>query len=166
MLSVCVSWLLSCKMFLPISMICWAWENTISHHHWEWSLTDIDALYVDGFHVIIPRLNPSFLFIFLPITFMFIPLAVILNCDRERYTEFNQRLNVEAYIRWQLQHHWSAACLREMHDDLGLFCLRYWKVKQMWRESSWSLCSILHSFKMLSFHWQLARVSCETYTRC
>lgn len=28
---------------------------------------------------------------------MFILLATILKCDTDRYTEFNQRLNVEAY---------------------------------------------------------------------
>lgn len=81
----------------PISMICWARENLISHHHWRWSLTDIDALYFDGFLLIIPRLTqPSFSFL-LPIIFMFILLAVILKCDTVRCTEFNQRLNMEAY---------------------------------------------------------------------
>lgn len=37
--------------------------------------------------------HPPFIFI----SFMFILLAMILKCDTDRYTEFNQRLNVEAY---------------------------------------------------------------------
>lgn len=99
MLSAHVSRLLSCKrMFLPISVICWAWENLISHHHWGWSLTDIDALRVDAPRVIILRLaQPSFS-VLSPITFMLILLAVILNCDRDRYTAFNQQQNTGALL--------------------------------------------------------------------
>lgn len=97
MLSVRVSWLLSCKMFFSISMISLAWENLISHHHWGWSLTDIDALHVDGFPLIIHRVTHLSFSFLLPITFMFILLAVILKYDTDRYTEFNQRLNMEAY---------------------------------------------------------------------
>lgn len=122
MLSVHVSWLLSCKMFLPISMICWAWENLISHHHWGWSLTDIDALHVDVFPLIIHRLTqPSFSFL-LPITFMFILLALILKCDADSYTEFNQGLNVEAY---PLTTAYLKLCLPQTHARFGfsLFAL-------------------------------------------
>lgn len=149
MLSAHVSRLLSCKrMFLPISVICWAWENLISHHHWGWSLTDIDALRVDAPRVIILRLaQPSFS-VLSPITFMLILLAVILNCDRDRYTAFNQQQNTGALLA-------SDGCI--------IFSLCWWHFSTVGGGVHLAFFGVFFTYFYLSIYFQII---CETSTRC
>lgn len=112
--SVCVSRLL--KM---VSL--WEWGNLISRHHLGLSLTGIDALCVDSF------LHPSPpVSILLHIMYMFILLARILNCDRNRSTEFSQWLNMEARLPTTV---YLGLCLHPTFGLLALFI--YLTVKQI-----------------------------------
>lgn len=93
----------------------WAWGNLISRHHLGLSLTGIDALCVDSFLHPSPRVS-----ILLHIMYMFILLARILNCDRNRSTEFSQWLNMEAHF--PQQYIWGMyICLHLKFWSLHLF---------------------------------------------
>lgn len=86
---------------------------------------------------------------------MFIPfLAVILNCDRDRNTEFKPTAKCGSTIRWQL-HRWHTLLAS---NRCIIWVLHFWTAKQDVEGIISILRSILHPFKML-FHWKLAQVS-------
>lgn len=102
----------------------WAWGNLISRHHLGLSLTGIDALCVDSF------LHPSPpVSILLHIMYMFILLARILNCDRNRSTESSQWLNMEARLLTTV---YLDLCLHPTFGLLALFIFLEVKQMRMW----------------------------------
>lgn len=99
----------------------WAWGNLISRHHLGLSLTGIDALCVDSFLHPPPPVS-----ILLHIMYMFILLARILNCDRNRSTEFSQWLYMKVPLPTTV---YLGLCLHPTFGLLALFI--YLTVKQM-----------------------------------
>lgn len=106
-----IVWVRVSRLLKMVSL--WAWGNLISHRHLGLILTGIDTLCVDSF------LHPSPpVSIQLHIMYMFILLARILYCDRNRSTEYSQWLNMEAHLPTAV---YLGLCLNPTCGLLALF---------------------------------------------